>query len=76
MASIKRHNNRATRKALYAFFTKTSVINGNRPIPTALFTLGADGAGWGALAPTPALPKDQPLRGRRHNDTFVLLYFA
>ena len=38
---INRHNNRATRRALCAFFTKTSVINGNRPIPTALFTLGA-----------------------------------
>ena len=40
-----------------------SVFNGNRPIPTALFSLGAAQAGQVAFAPNPALPTDQPLRG-------------
>ena len=44
-----------------------SVFNGNRPIPTALFSLGAAQAGQVAFAPNPALPKDQPLRGSWRN---------
>ena len=41
-----------------------SALNGKRPRPTALFPLRKAQAGQVALAPNPALPKDQPLRGR------------
>ena len=45
----------------------TGALNGNRPRPTALFPLHATQAGQVALAPNPALPKDQPLRGSWRN---------
>ena len=43
-----------------------SALNGKRPRPTALFPLHKAQAGQVALAPNPALPKDQPLRGSQH----------
>ena len=45
----------------------TSTLNGKTPRPTALFPLHKAQAGQVALAPNPALPKDQPLRGRWRN---------
>ena len=45
----------------------TAALNGKRPRPTALFPLHATQAGQVALAPNPALPKDQPLRGSWRN---------
>ena len=41
----------------------TSALNGKGPRPTALFPLHKAQAGQVALAPNPALPTDQPLRG-------------
>ena len=41
-----------------------SALSGKRPRPTALFPLHKAQAGQVALAPNPALPTDQPLRGR------------
>ena len=48
-----------------------SVLNGNRPRPTALKDNMHRLGRVGRFTPNPALPTDQPLRGSSHNKCFL-----
>ena len=48
-----------------------SVLNGNRPRPTALKDNMHHLGRVGRFTPNPALPTDQPLRGSSHNKCFL-----
>ena len=53
-----------------------SVLNGNRPRPTALKDNMHRLGRVGRFTPNPALPTDQPLRGSWHNKCFLFSHHA
>jgi len=53
-----------------------SVLNGNRPRPTALKDNMHRLGRVGRFTPNPALPTDQPLRGSSHNKCFLFSHHA